>query len=89
MNLVYYLALSVVIGWIATDLMGLRANLVFNVMLSALGALLAGFFVAPRLGYPMITASFNYRTLLVSLGGALILLLIFNFPKLFNRGYKG
>jgi len=84
MNIVYYLAIAVVVGWLATDLMRLRANLAFNVLLSALGALLAGFFAAPRLGIPIMTVSFNYRTLLVTLGGALVLLLLFNFPRLFR-----
>lgn len=82
MNIIYYLLIAVVVAWISTDFIHLRGSLFFNVLISILGALLSGYYIAPRLGLPVLSAPFNYLTLLVTLGGEALILLIFNFPKL-------
>jgi len=47
MNLVIYLVVAAVIGWVATELMHDRSNLLINIVVAVVGAFLAGYFLSP------------------------------------------
>ncbi len=81
MNPVYYLVSAIALGWLITDFMHNRSNLYFNLLLSVIGAYLAGFFGADYLGIPTIFAPLNLPTLGVTLAGTFILVLPFNFSN--------
>lgn len=86
MNLILILIVGGLIGWIASIVMRTNAQqgVLLNVVVGIVGALLAGFLLAPLFGTSTITSgSFNLPALLVSLLGAIILLAIVN---LFRRG---
>ena len=79
MNPIYYFVSAIALGWLITDFMHNRSNLYFNLLLSVIGAFLAGFFGANYLGLPNIFGPLNLATLGVTLGGTFILVLPFNF----------
>ncbi|MFC2063927.1 hypothetical protein ACFLXB_02395 [Chloroflexota bacterium] len=78
MNPVYYFVSAIALGWLITDFMHNRGNLYFNLLLSVIGAYLAGFFGANYLGIPTIFYPLNLPTLGVTLAGTFILVLPFN-----------
>ncbi len=85
-NLILILIVGGLIGWIASIVMRTNAQqgVLLNVVVGIVGALLAGFLLAPLFGTNTITSgAFNLPALLVSLLGAIILLAIVN---LFRRG---
>jgi uncharacterized membrane protein YeaQ/YmgE (transglycosylase-associated protein family) len=43
MNLIIYLLVAALIGWIATDLMHDRSNLLINIVVAVIGAFVAGY----------------------------------------------
>jgi uncharacterized membrane protein YeaQ/YmgE (transglycosylase-associated protein family) len=47
MNIIIYLIVAAVIGWIATEIMHDRSNLLINIIVAVVGAFLAGYF-SPR-----------------------------------------
>ena len=49
MNILIYLLVAAVIGWIATELMHDRSNLLINIVVAVVGAFLAGYFISPFL----------------------------------------
>ena len=83
MNIVVYLIIAAVIGWIATELMHDRSNLVINIVVAVLGAFLAGYFLSPIFHVGTINDAFTIPTMLVTLLGSIILLAIIH---LFRRG---
>ena len=42
-----YLIVAAVIGWVATELMHDRSNLLINIVVAVVGAFLAGYFLSP------------------------------------------
>ena len=85
-NLILILIVGGLIGWIASIVMRTNAQqgVLLNVVVGIVGALLAGFLLAPLFGTGTITqGNFSLSALLVSLLGAVILLAIVN---LFRRG---
>jgi uncharacterized membrane protein YeaQ/YmgE (transglycosylase-associated protein family) len=85
-NLIVWLVVGGVIGWIASLLMRTDAQqgILLNVVVGIIGAALAGFVISPLLGIPTINQdAFSLGALLVSLLGAVILLAIVN---LIRRG---
>jgi uncharacterized membrane protein YeaQ/YmgE (transglycosylase-associated protein family) len=85
-NLILILIVGGLIGWIASIVMRTNAQqgVLLNVVVGIVGALLAGFLLAPLFGTGNITSGdFSLPALLVSLLGAIILLAIVN---LFRRG---
>jgi len=85
-NLIVWLVVGGVIGWIASLLMRTDAQqgILMNVVVGIIGAALAGFVISPLLGIPTINQdAFSLGALLVSLLGAVILLAIVN---LIRRG---
>ena len=47
MNLLIYLIVAAVIGWVATEIMHDRSNLLINIIVAVVGAFLAGYFLSP------------------------------------------
>ena len=85
-NLIVWLIVGGLIGWVASMIMRTNAQqgILMNVVVGIAGAFLAGLLLSPFLGTGTINDSnFSIASMLVSLGGAVILLGIVN---LFRRG---
>jgi uncharacterized membrane protein YeaQ/YmgE (transglycosylase-associated protein family) len=78
MNLLIYLIVAAVIGWVATEIMHDRSNLLINIIVAVLGAFLAGYFLTPILHVGTINEAITLPTALVTLLGSVILLAILN-----------
>ena len=76
MNILIYLIVAAVIGWIATEIMRDRSNLLINIVVAIVGAFLAGYFLSPLFGVGTINDAITVPTMLVTLLGAIILLAI-------------
>jgi uncharacterized membrane protein YeaQ/YmgE (transglycosylase-associated protein family) len=86
MNIIIMLIVGGLIGWIASIVMRTNAQqgVILNIVVGIVGALLAGFLLAPLFGTGTLTqGDFSLPALLVSLLGAIVLLAIVN---LFRRG---
>ena len=86
MNLIIWLVVGGLLGWIASLLMKTDAQqgIILNVVVGIIGALLGGWFLSPMFGAGTInTNDFSVAGLGVSLLGAIILLAIVN---LIRRG---
>ena len=79
MNIIIYLVVAAVIGWIATEIMRDRSNLLINIVVAVIGAFLAGWFISPLVGVGTINDAITFPTMLVTLVGAIILLAIVHF----------
>lgn len=85
-NLILWLVVGGVLGWVASMIMRTDAQqgVFLNVVVGIVGAALAGILISPLLGVPTINQdSFSIGAMLVSLIGAVVLLAIVN---LFRRG---
>ncbi len=78
MNLLIYLIVAAVIGWIATEIMHDRSNLLINIIVAIVGAILAGYILSPIFHVGTINDAITLPTMLVTLLGAIILLAIWN-----------
>jgi uncharacterized membrane protein YeaQ/YmgE (transglycosylase-associated protein family) len=76
MNILIYLLVAAIIGWIATDLMHDRSNLLLNIIIAVLGAFVAGYFLSPIFHVGTINNAITLPTMLVTLLGAIVLLAI-------------
>ena len=86
MNIIVWLVVGGLIGWIASRIMNTDAQqgIILNVVVGIVGAMLAGFVIAPMLGHGTINQNdFSVIGLVVSLIGSVVLLAIVN---LFTRG---
>ena len=86
MNLIVWLILGGVVGWLASLLMRTdeQQGIVLNVVVGVVGAFLAGWFISPLVGVGTINQNnFSLASVVVSLIGAVILLAVVN---LFRRG---
>jgi len=81
MNLLIYLVVAAIIGWIATELMHDRSNLVINIVVAVVGAFLAGYFLSPIFHVGTINDAITVPTMLVTLLGSVILLAIVHFVR--------
>lgn len=86
MNILIYLVVAAVIGWLATELMHDRSNLLINIIVAVVGAFLAGFFLSPIFNIGTINDAITIPTVLMTLAGAVILLAIVNFVR--NNGRR-
>jgi len=77
-NLLVYLIVAAVIGWVATELMHDRSNLLINIIVAVAGAFLAGYFLSPFFKVGTINDAITVPTMLVTLLGSVILLAILN-----------
>lgn len=76
MNILIYLVAAAVIGWVATEIMRDRSNLLINIVVAVIGAFLAGYFLSPILKVGTINDAITLPTMFVTLLGAIILLAI-------------
>ena len=76
MNIIIYLIVAAVIGWVATELMHDRSNLLINIIVAVVGAFLAGYFLSPIFHVGTINDAITIPTMLVTLLGSIILLAI-------------
>ncbi|CUA82193.1 MULTISPECIES: GlsB/YeaQ/YmgE family stress response membrane protein [Gulbenkiania] len=85
-NFIVWLVVGGLIGWVASMIMRTDAQqgMFLNVIVGIVGAALGGWLISPMVGVPTINQNaFSFGALVVSLIGAIILLLIVN---LFRRG---
>jgi uncharacterized membrane protein YeaQ/YmgE (transglycosylase-associated protein family) len=76
MNLIIYLIVAAVIGWVATEIMHDRSNLLINIVVAVVGAFLAGYFLSPIFKVGTINEAITVPTMLVTLLGSIILLAV-------------
>ena len=86
MNVLIWLIVGGVIGWLASIVMKTNGQqgLILNVVVGIVGAMIAGWFISPMVGVGTINQNnFSVPSLLVSFGGAVVLLAVVN---LLRRG---
>jgi len=83
---IVWILVGAVIGWLATTIMHDRSGLLINIIVGILGAFVAGYLLTPIFHISTINqGAYSIPALLVSLGGAIILLAVVNF---FRRGRR-
>lgn len=85
MNIIIWLIMGGLVGWIASMIMGTDAQqgIILNVVVGIVGAVLGGWLIGPLLGAGSINDGFSIMSFIVSLIGAIILLAVLS---LFQRG---
>jgi len=86
MNIIVWLIVGGLIGWVASMVMrtDARQGIILNVVVGIVGAMLGGWLLSPMVGAGTINqGDLSLMGLLVSLGGAILLLAIVN---LIRRG---
>jgi uncharacterized membrane protein YeaQ/YmgE (transglycosylase-associated protein family) len=78
MNLLIYLIVAAVVGWVATEIMHDRSNLLINIIVAVVGAFLAGYFLSPIFHVGTINEAITIPTVLLTLLGSVILLAVVN-----------
>lgn len=84
-NFIIWIIAGALVGWVASLIMrtNKRQGLIADIVVGIVGAFLAGYFLSPLFGVSTINeGNFSIPALLVSLGGAIILLAI---SKLFRN----
>lgn len=79
MNLIVYLIVGAIVGYIASRIMNTSSQqgLLMDIVVGVAGAFLAGFLISPLLGIGTINDAITIPTVLVSLLGAIVLLAIY------------
>lgn len=86
MNIIFWLIVGGLVGWVASKLMNTDAQqgIFLNIVVGIVGAVIGGWVISPLVGVPTINQdAFSLGAFVVSLGGAIILLAIVN---LIRRG---
>lgn len=84
LNILIYLLVAAVIGWIATMVMRDRGGLLINIIVAVIGGFIAGYFLTPLFKIsPIGVGAISLPAMLITLLGAIILLAVVN---LFRRG---
>lgn len=78
MNILIYLLVAAVIGWVATSIMHDRGGLLVNIIVAIVGAFLAGWFLSPIFNVGTINQAITWQTMLLTLAGSVILLFLVN-----------
>jgi uncharacterized membrane protein YeaQ/YmgE (transglycosylase-associated protein family) len=82
-----WILVGAIIGWIATEIMHDRSNLLINIIVGIVGAFVAGYLLTPFFHISTINqGAYSIPALLVSLGGAIILLFVVNLIR--GRGRR-
>ncbi len=79
MNFIIWLIVGGLVGWVASIIMKTNAQqgIFLNVIVGIVGAFIAGYVISPYFGISTINQNnFSLPALLVSLGGAVILLFV-------------
>ena len=80
MNLVIWLAVGGLVGWLASLFMAadVQQGPFLNIVFGIVGAMLGGWFISPLVGVDVNQNSFSFGALLVSFFGATLLLALVN-----------
>lgn len=84
LNFILWIIVGGLIGWVASIVMGTNAQqgMLLNVIVGIVGAFVAGWFLTPLFGISTINqTNFSVPALLLSLGGAIVLLAVINFLR--------
>ena len=82
MNIIIWLVVGGLIGWAASAIMRTQEGILLNVVVGIVGAALGGWLLSPLVGATTINqGDFSVAGLLVSLVGAVILLVIVNLVR--------
>ena len=84
MNLIIWLVVGGVIGWVASLIMRTDAQqgMILNVVVGIVGALIGGWLLSPMVGAGTVNqGDLSLMGLLVSLGGAIVLLFVVNLVR--------
>lgn len=79
MNYIIWLIVGGIVGWVASIIMrtNKQQGLILNILVGIVGAFIAGLVLTPLLGIGTINQNdFSLPALIVSLGGAIILLAV-------------
>lgn len=77
LNILIYLLVAAVIGWIATMIMRDRGGLLINIIVAVIGGFIAGYFLTPLFKIsPIGVGAISLPAMLITLLGAIILLAI-------------
>lgn len=78
MNILIYLLAAAIVGYIASLIMktNSKQGLLLDIVVGVVGAFIAGYLITPLFNIGTINDGINLSTMLVSLGGAVILLFI-------------
>ena len=87
MNIIIYLIAGAIVGYIASRIMRTNSQqgLILDIVVGVVGAFVAGWFLTPIFKVGTINDAITLPTMLVTLGGAIILLFVVN---LFRRGRR-
>lgn len=83
-NIIIWLVMGGVVGWIASMIMRTDAQqgVFLNVVVGVVGAVLAGWIISPLVGVPTLNQdAFSLGAVIVSLIGAVILLAVVNLVR--------
>ena len=85
MNIIIWLVIGGVIGWLASLVMRTdgQQGILLNVVVGIVGSFLGGWLISPLVGVGNLSSGISIGSIIVSLVGAIILLAIVN---LFRRG---
>jgi uncharacterized membrane protein YeaQ/YmgE (transglycosylase-associated protein family) len=79
LNIIIYLIVAAIIGWVATELMHDRSNLLINIIVAVIGGFIAGYFLTPLFHIsPIGVGAISIPAMLITLAGAIILLFVVN-----------
>jgi uncharacterized membrane protein YeaQ/YmgE (transglycosylase-associated protein family) len=77
LNIIIYLVVAAIIGWVATEVMHDRSNLLINIIVAVVGGFLAGYFLSPLVHVPPIgVGAITVPSMLVTLVGAIVVVAI-------------
>lgn len=79
MNLIIYLIVGAVVGYVASRIMHTNSQqgLLLDIVVGVVGAFLAGYFISPLIGIGTINDAITIPTLLVTLLGSVVLLWLY------------
>jgi len=84
MGIIVILLVGILVGWLASAIVGGGGGLIFDMVVGLLGALIAGFIFGG--GASFLSAPISMMSVLWSVVGAIILLLLL---RLFRGGFRG
>jgi uncharacterized membrane protein YeaQ/YmgE (transglycosylase-associated protein family) len=79
MNLIIYLIAGAIVGYVASRIMHTNGQqgLILDIVVGVVGAFLAGYFLTPLFHVGTINNAITLPTMLVTLGGSIILLWLY------------
>jgi uncharacterized membrane protein YeaQ/YmgE (transglycosylase-associated protein family) len=83
MNIIIYLIAGAIVGYIASRIMRTNSQqgLLLDIVVGVVGAFVAGWFLSPIFNVGTINDAVTLPTMLVTLGGAILLLFVVNLVR--------